>query len=61
MIDRLAWYDRRLVLAEKLDHVEAPDEARSVDEVRAAVLKRARDAGHGPTLVQMLRGERVGR
>ena len=29
-----AWYDRRLVLAEKLDHVEAPDEARSVDEGR---------------------------
>lgn len=31
------------------------------DFIRAAVLKRAHDAGHGPTLVQMLRGERVGR
>lgn len=30
--DAWTWYDRRLVLAEKLDHVEAPDEARSVDE-----------------------------
>ncbi len=27
-----AWYDRRLALAAQLDHVEAPEEARSVDE-----------------------------
>lgn len=31
------------------------------DFIRAAVLKRARDADHGPTLAQMLRGEHTGR